>query len=381
MTDLIVHPQRTPLRGIIAAPADRAAIELAMILSQGLDLPAGSWHVRRLDTAVALLAASAGAASADVEVTGPAGRAAFETMARVAAALRQRGADIEGTLDPSAPRLLMPPYRVGRATAPLAALTVTSSDPWVKLAALVSGVFADGATVIAGPWVRHDVVEKMLAAMGAPLSLAGPIVQLDGHCELRPIDGPAPGDPALSAVLLAAGLGIEGSVVGVRHMALTRAGLVDALRRAGCVASVETRGDRLGVACGDVLLRAGGYRALNIGGEQAYRIRAAIPTVAAIAAGARGTSRIDTAGAELRWLRAFGINAAFVDGSLHVTGATPRAAQITATDPNVAMAATALALRADGPSTIRQVDAIMESFPRFVGSLRAFGARIEVVTK
>jgi 3-phosphoshikimate 1-carboxyvinyltransferase len=47
-------------------------------------------------------------------------------------------------------------------------------------------------------------------------------------------------------------------------------------------------------------------------------------------------------------------------------------------DPDVAMAATVLALSADRPCTIEQAEGIVESFPRFVGSLRALGARIEV---
>jgi 3-phosphoshikimate 1-carboxyvinyltransferase len=48
-------------------------------------------------------------------------------------------------------------------------------------------------------------------------------------------------------------------------------------------------------------------------------------------------------------------------------------------DHRIAMTAAVLALAADGPSRIRDVDCIATSFPRFVGTLRALGARIDVV--
>ena len=47
-------------------------------------------------------------------------------------------------------------------------------------------------------------------------------------------------------------------------------------------------------------------------------------------------------------------------------------------DHRIAMAAAVLALTAAGPSRIRDVDCIATSFPRFVGTLRALGAKIDV---
>jgi len=48
-------------------------------------------------------------------------------------------------------------------------------------------------------------------------------------------------------------------------------------------------------------------------------------------------------------------------------------------DHRIAMTAAVLGLVADRPSRVRGVDAIATSFPRFVGSLRALGARLDVV--
>ena len=47
-------------------------------------------------------------------------------------------------------------------------------------------------------------------------------------------------------------------------------------------------------------------------------------------------------------------------------------------DHRVAMAAVLLALAADDKSVIDDADPIAVSFPRFVGTLRALGAEIEV---
>ena len=47
-------------------------------------------------------------------------------------------------------------------------------------------------------------------------------------------------------------------------------------------------------------------------------------------------------------------------------------------DHRIAMAACLLALRADKPSRVLNAECIQTSFPKFVGTLRALGARIDV---
>jgi 3-phosphoshikimate 1-carboxyvinyltransferase len=47
-------------------------------------------------------------------------------------------------------------------------------------------------------------------------------------------------------------------------------------------------------------------------------------------------------------------------------------------DHRIAMSAAILALAGDGPTRIRDVACIATSFPRFAGTLRALGARVEV---
>ena len=60
-------------------------------------------------------------------------------------------------------------------------------------------------------------------------------------------------------------------------------------------------------------------------------------------------------------------------------GTALRAGDIDAAgDADIAMMATTLALRASGPCTIHGVTGITAVYPRFVATLRALGARIEV---
>ena len=75
----------------------------------------------------------------------------------------------------------------------------------------------------------------------------------------------------------------------------------------------------------------------------------------------------------------FHVEPAGSDAGLAIVGGPPRSTTIDcAGDPHIAMAATVLALAADGPSTIRGAQCIVDAFPRFVASLRALGASITV---
>ncbi len=65
---------------------------------------------------------------------------------------------------------------------------------------------------------------------------------------------------------------------------------------------------------------------------------------------------------------------------IHGVGAAPLGAAIVDAEqePEVALLATLLALRAGGESRVRSARCIAESYPRFVGTLRALGAVIGV---
>jgi 3-phosphoshikimate 1-carboxyvinyltransferase len=134
-------------------------------------------------------------------------------------------------------------------------------------------------------------------------------------------------------------------------------------------------------------------RARPLSGELGLRALDEIPIICALAARARGMTEISDAGllrqdepdrlqALSELLLAFGVSAEQRPDGLLIEGRpdTPlRAARVrSGGDHRIAMTAAVLALVADGESVIEDADCIQVSFPRFVGTLRALGADLEV---
>jgi 3-phosphoshikimate 1-carboxyvinyltransferase len=330
---------------------------------------------------------------------GPLGR---RPLARVASPLRRRGATIEGAFHPTkageitAPLVvgpLKPSVRLGGCEEVLA---VASAQ--VKGALLLSGLYADGNTYVSEPLVSRDHTERLLHAIGVPMHTVGTMVELNVERwsgELEPFTVEVPGDLSAAAFLLVAAQIVPGSEVGVRRCGLnpTRAGVLDVLRDAGAGLAIEQRGDELGEPLGDVLASSGEGRAFRAGGELLTRAIDEVPALCALAARARGVSVIaDAAGlraeggdrlaAMAAVLRAFGVACEEQPDGFVVEGRPDgplRAADVESRgDHRVAMAATLLALAADGPSRVRDVGCVAASFPRFAGTLRALGASVRV---
>jgi 3-phosphoshikimate 1-carboxyvinyltransferase len=325
-------------------------------------------------------------------------------MGRVVAPLRLRGARIEGRLDPKRPGDATAPLVVG----PLPRPSVLSSLEYdlpvasaqVKSAILLSGLWADGPTWLREPVVSRDHTERMLRALGVPVSSMGPMVELDGPSwsgELPAFELDVPGDLSAAAFLVAAALLVPDSRVDVRRVGLnpTRTGFVEVVRDMGAALEVAARGDVLGEPLGDVRAAFGALRAGRVGGETLTRAIDEVPILCAIAARAGGVTVIRDA-AELRVkesdriatmarvLAAFGVRCEERPDGLVVEGVPDRplaAADVASHgDHRVAMTAAVLGLVADGPTRVRDAACIATSFPRFVGTLRALGATIDVET-
>jgi 3-phosphoshikimate 1-carboxyvinyltransferase len=149
----------------------------------------------------------------------------------------------------------------------------------------------------------------------------------------------------------------------------------------------------MGEPFGEVSSQGSVLRATAIAGELAQRALDEIPVLCALAARARGVTEI-TDVAELRedapdritalaaLLEAFGVRVEQRPDGLSIEGRTDMpltcARVRTGGDHRLAMTAAVLGLVADGESVIEDVDCIAVSFPRFVGTLRALGADLEL---
>ena len=322
-------------------------------------------------------------------------------MMRVARPLRARGAIIEGRPHPTrqgdivAP-LVVGPLPEGRELADLEYESPVASAQ-VKSAILLSGLQAGGVTRFREPTVSRDHTERMLRALGCPIRTVGPVVEVDptGWDRRMPaFDIEIPGDVSAAAFPLVAAQIVESSRVTVRGVGInpTRTGVLEIARDMGAVLGVEASDEQGGEPLGTLHAAYGPLIATRIGGEQVARAIDEVCIACALAARAAGTTRIEGA-AELRvkesdrlammatTLRAFGVQCEELEDGVVVEGTSRplRAADVASGgDHRVAMTAVILGLVSDGPSRVCDVDCIATSVPRFVGTLRALGARVEV---
>ncbi|EYF01975.1 3-phosphoshikimate 1-carboxyvinyltransferase [Chondromyces apiculatus] len=323
-------------------------------------------------------------------------------MERVAKPLRLRGARIEGRLDPRRVGEITAPLEIGPLRPPHALCGIEYDQPvasaQVKSALLLSGLYAPDATYVREPLVSRDHTERMLSALGVPIRTAGSMVELDPSGwsgEIPALDLEVPGDISAASFLLAAAQLVPESRVTVRRVGWnpTRTGIFEALRDMDGVFAMEAKGEVMAEPIGDLHASPATLRASRIGGEIAARSIDEIPILCALAARAHGVTEIYDA-AELRVkesdriavmaevLRAFGVRCEERRDGMLIEGRPDRpldAAGVSSHgDHRIAMAAAVLALCADGPSRVRDAACIATSFPRFVGTLRALGATIEV---
>jgi 3-phosphoshikimate 1-carboxyvinyltransferase len=304
-------------------------------------------------------------------------------MKRVAAPLALLGGDLE-TTDGHAPLLIR-----GRTLAP-ATISLEVASAQVKSAVLLAGLQAAGTTAVIEPVTTRDHTEKLLAAMGVPVTVDGVRAAIAGASVPACVDVAVPGDPSSAAFLLVAAALVPGSDVTVENLCLnpTRLGFLEVLRRMGAAVECRVLGQSGGEPVGSIRCRASALGAFRIDGDEVPAAIDELPLLAVAAAFADGDSVIADAG-ELRvkesdriattaaMLRAFGIEVEEKDDGMVVHGGRPRGGRQVAThgDHRIAMAGAVAALAAaPGGVTLDDAGAIDVSFPEFFQSLGRLGA-------
>jgi 3-phosphoshikimate 1-carboxyvinyltransferase len=320
-------------------------------------------------------------------------------MMRVAGPLRSRGAVVEGRLDPRREKEIFAPLVVGPLATALGPIEYQSpiASAQVKSAILLSGLYASGTTRFNEPTVSRDHTERMLGAMGVPIRTMGTFVEIDPtgwNRRMEACDIAIPGDISAAAFLLVAAQLVDGSRVTVRGVGVnpTRTGILEIARDMGAGISVEPQGVQGGEPVAELHAWSAPLHSALIGGETVPRAIDEIPISCALAVRARGMTRIRDA-SELRHkesdriatmasvLRAFGVDCSETPDGLDVQGreAPLEAADVESRgDHRIAMTAAVLALTGRGPSRIRDAACIATSYPKFVATLRALGARVDV---
>ena len=321
-------------------------------------------------------------------------------MMRVAGPLRLRGAKVEGQPHPTKPNDILPPLVVGPAETPLEGLEYESpiSSAQVKSAMLLSGLYAHGATYFKEPSLSRDHTERMMHALGVPIRTLGPMIELDPagwNGDMPAFDVEIPGDISAAAFLLVAASIVPGSRVTVRGVGTnpTRTGILEIARHMGAHLEIVDRGEQGGEPIAEITAAPADLVGVLIGGELVPRAIDEIPIACALAARASGTTTIrdaeelrvkesDRVATMAKVLRSFGVTCEELPDGLVIEGkAGPlEPAEVESKgDHRIAMTAAVLGLVASGPSKILDCDCIATSFPKFVGTLRALGARLDVV--
>jgi 3-phosphoshikimate 1-carboxyvinyltransferase len=382
--------------GVTIGEPSAAELTIAGGGLDGLRQPAGALDCGASATTMELLCSVLAPAPFRVTLSGDE-RLSRRPMTRVVAPLRARGAVIGGVSDPRRDGETFAPLVVGPNAAgrPLAGLQYESASPnaRVKTAVLLSGLYAGGVTLFKEPSVSPDHTERMLEALGVPLRTVGPLVQIDlagWDRRLPAFELAIPGDLSAAAPLFVAAQLVAGSRVTIRGVGInpTRTGLLEIGRDMGAGLALEPQGESLGESVGLLHAWSAPLRAVAVGGETIARSIADLPSACALAARAGGTTRVtgaeewgDGVAAMAGVLRAFGVDCEEKAGGLEIEGREEplEGAEIDSRGvPEIAMAAATLALTGRTPSLVRDAACIARTFPKFVATLRALGARIDV---
>lgn len=346
----------------------------------GTDLDCGN-----SGTAMRLLAGTLAAAPFRSVLLGDASLST-RPMERVAAPLREMGASVTTTQGHAPVEIF---------GGPLYGITHRLPIPTaqVKGAVLLAGLAAEGETVVTEPAPTRDHTERVLAALGAPVSVDGSTITLQGVFQHDAFAGTVPGDVSSAAFLLAAAAatGSELTVTGV-GLNPSRLHFLQVLERMGVRVEARIAGEELGEPVGDLWVAPGArLTGTEVTASELPLVIDEVPVLALLATQAHGETWFMGA-AELRakesdrlagvveGVLALGGHAGAEGDDLVVPGLGLRGGSADARgDHRLAMAFAVASLSAEAPCEISGMEAADVSFPGFVGTLRALGASLEVL--
>ncbi len=265
--------------------------------------------------------------------------------------------------------------------------TSEAASAQVKSAILLAGVAANVEVEVREPGRSRDHTERMLASLGASVTIQGSSVRLCPPREgrLAPLHITVPADPSSAAFLAAvAALADEGSIA-LTDVCLnpTRTGFFRVLQLMGAGVEMGTTRAEGGEDVGTVTVHASRLVGTELPAEEVPSMIDELPLLACIAACAEGTTRVSGA-AELRLkesdritlvvsnLRALGATAHESPDGFTVEGSDrPLAGRVrTRGDHRIAMAFGVLAAL---PGNLIEIDdpaCVAVSYPAFWDDLR-----------
>ena len=352
---------------------------------EGLRAPQGALDLGNSGTAMRLMAGLLSASPFDVELTGDASLRS-RPMQRICEPLSAMGATIESLKGRA-------PLRI-RAGARLHGVdySMPIASAQVKSAVLLAGLSADGRTSVHSPGPSRDHTERMLVAMGVPLTQDGDTVALEGPARLRACDIEVPGDFSSAAFfIVAACLGAaEGLLIENVGVNPTRTGLLTMLESMGARVQHRNR-RRLGAEdVADLFVRKSALKAVEVPAELVPLAIDEFPAFFVAAAAAQGRTVVrgaeelrhkesDRLAVMARALKALGAQVEELPDGLVIEGGRLGSGTVDAQgDHRIAMACSVASLISDGPIEILRTAEVNTSFPGFDETARQCGLAVRV---
>ncbi len=301
-------------------------------------------------------------------------------MGRVVEPLRMMGAHLEGRVGGTRPPLVV---RGGDLTGCAHRLGVASAQ--VKTAIVLAGLQATGTTEVTEPAPSRDHTERMLGALGAPVTRVDERAVRVTAGSPSPFEFDVPGDPSSAAFWVVAATITPGSELVVEGVALNpaRIGFVDVLVRMGAHIELVTTAERLGEPVGELRVTSAPLRGTTVEGAEIPWVIDEIPVLAVAAACAEGVTEFRDA-AELRvkesdriatvseLLSELGIGVEAGDDRLVVRGGRLQPGGVDSHgDHRIAMAAAVAATATEGETRVRGWRSVATSYPEFTADLAA----------
>lgn len=298
-------------------------------------------------------------------------------MKRVAAPLREMGAQIELTRQDYAPVTV----QGTQLNAIHFDLKIASAQ--IKTAVILAGLTAKGTTRITGEIHSRDHTERLLGHFGVQISCSTNEIAVLGGQTFKPNVLNVPGDPSTAAFWMAAACMIPGSEIILKNISLneTRIGFIKVLKRMG--AQIETQvTEEHPEPIGNIRIVYAQLKGTTVNADEIPTLIDELPMLAVLATQATGTTQVfgaeelrvketDRIEAVATNLRAMGAviettqDGYVVTGKQQLTGASVKSFH----DHRIAMAFSIGALVAKGDTTIEGADCVGISYPDFFKTL------------
>ena len=372
--------------GVTITQPDATSLHIQGVGRDGLQAPDQAIDLGNSGTAMRLMAGLLAGQRFSCTLTGDESLTG-RPMGRIITPLTLMGAAIESDCDGTPPLQLSGGLELHAIDY---ALPIASAQ--VKSAVLLAGLYAQGRTSVTEPAVTRDHTERMLASMGADISVQGGTVSIAGGQDLRGCTVEVPGDLSSATFIILATLLSQDADILIKNVGInpTRTGVIDILKGMGADLALENRRSLGQEPVADLRVRASQLQGGPVDPTLVSLAIDEFPALFVAAAAAKGKTSFsgleelrvkesDRIAAMADGLRQLGIQVEETPDGAVVHGGRFTGGEVESYhDHRVAMSLAIAGTIADGEVLVRGVDNVDTSFPGFKDLMNSLGARIAV---